>query len=150
MSWRTLFLTTDTAVVLARTSARSKLILHHASSFFGGIFSGVLRRRLFLKGKPFFILLLDYVVAFYLKIFSLTPEQSSPQPKVSFRPRLNVQLKSFGFELLCFAFCRGRELFKLQFQMAAEDVNVIKYTTPLLFKCNLCIDFDAKKKRKPN
>lgn len=95
--------------------------LHHASSFLGGDF---LRHSqvetLFLKGKASAIQLLDYVIAFYLKILSLTTEQSCPQPKASFRPCLNIQLKSF--ELLCFALCRERELFKPQIQMAAEDL----------------------------
>lgn len=118
--------------------------------FRGDFLSHSQMERLLLKGKPSAIQFLYYVVAFYLKFLSLATEQNCPQPKVSFNPCWNTQLQSFVCELLCFAFCRGIELFKLQIQMAAEDINVIKYTAPLLFKRNMCINFDAKQKRKPN
>jgi len=101
---------------------------------------------LVLQAKPPAVPFLGYVAVFLLKILSLFTRQSWPQPKVSFRPCSNTQPKSLGFELLWFAFCR-REAFKLQIQMAAGDVHVIKYIASLLFTCNLCINSDAKQKK---
>lgn len=114
--------------------------------FLGDIIRYSQMETLFLQGKPSAAQLLNYAAALYPKILSLTAKQHL-HPKVSFRPCLNTETKSFGFELLCFVFCRWRKLFKLQIQMADENVNAIKYTALLLLRSNLCTNFDAKKKK---